>query len=566
MRNLLAKCLFAACAVAASVAWATVDAEMEGMEAVVRDDGTFLVGSPTYSFDRKLGSIGLHSESELWTPQKIRYRLLFNRMSVLPSWEPLAPSVWMKTGNELGDMIYQDLITAEDRPDNRTPILEGGFRTPSFKGFWVTARGFQDDHYSTGTSSFRKKMVKDEFSLIGENYPLFSSGYAGVGYDNEFVNASILAGEEYVWLFSKSYRWIPVHYAPRVDARASVGDLSLSLGYEAAYYQDKTRHEKGNRIEINGSVFYENDDVYEQMNFVLLAGLSFRALDDSGNVYTELDENRVVWPFVGFGVRPVKNVSVEASVGVNDEDWLVQDSVEFSPSVPSKMGITLGVKNISGTRLNPIADDKEYFGDSTISLSADGQMNMVQGYAEFADSADFLGFGGRASFWAEHGAETFEVSKTKKSGGAIYRYGDVSRIDSWIKAVSGELWIGAWYKEMFNFKALAGFERIDGPSKRFEVNPSEFFVAFNVDWFLFKSVRIAHSIRYRSDAEWNLYESDPMVVKGDWYWDATFEQQFPKQKLYLTGSLLHVLADEVVQTPNGGTDRLRFVCTLKKMF
>lgn len=52
-----------------SASFAAIDAEMEGMEAVSRDDGTFLVGGPTYQFDRILGAGGLHSESELWTPQ-----------------------------------------------------------------------------------------------------------------------------------------------------------------------------------------------------------------------------------------------------------------------------------------------------------------------------------------------------------------------------------------------------------------------------------------------------------------------------------------------------------------
>jgi hypothetical protein len=122
---------------------------MEGMDVVSRDDGTFLVGSPTFYFDRALGAGGIHSESELWTPRKLHYRLLFNRMSVLPSWNPIeTPSVWMKTGNELGDLIYQDFLTeVESRPDNRTPILEGGFRTPMIHGFWATGRLFQDDHY-----------------------------------------------------------------------------------------------------------------------------------------------------------------------------------------------------------------------------------------------------------------------------------------------------------------------------------------------------------------------------------------------------------------------------------
>ena len=84
---------------------ASINAEMEGMEAVSRDDGTFLVGGPTYIFDRILGAGGVHSESELWAPEKLRYRLLFNRFSVLPSWDPMEPSIWLKTGNELGDMM-----------------------------------------------------------------------------------------------------------------------------------------------------------------------------------------------------------------------------------------------------------------------------------------------------------------------------------------------------------------------------------------------------------------------------------------------------------------------------
>ena len=43
-------------------------------------------------------------------------------------------------------------------------------------------------------------------------------------------------------------------------------------------------------------------------------------------------------------------------------------------------------------------------------------------------------------------------------------------------------------------------------------------------------------------------------------------KQFPKLGLYLAGTLIHVLADEVVQVPNGDYDRIRFVCTVKKTF
>ena len=119
---------------------------------------------------------------------------------------------------------------------------------------------------------------------------------------------------------------------------------------------------------------------------------------------------------------------------------------------------------------------------------------------------------------------------------------------------------------MFNFTALTGFERIDGEEKRFEVNPSEFFVQFNAEWLIKKMFRISHSIRYRSDAQWNLRSRDPFVAKGDWFWDATFEQRFPKWGISLTGTIIQALGKEEIETPNGEFSRLRFFCTAKKAF
>ena len=332
--------------IAASVSHAAIDAEMEGLEVDSRDDGTFLVGGPTYFFDRILGAGGLHSESEMWSPAKLRQRLLFNRMSVLPGWDVHEPSIWMKTGNELGDMIYQDFITSADRPSNRTPILEGGFRTPSFKGFWVTARAFQDDHFSTANMGPRKKWVDDGFSFFGENYPLFSTVYAGFGYQAPLWNASVLAGEEYLWLFSESSRWIPVHYKPRVEARADVRNLSVTAAYEDAEFQNHSKKEKGSRKEWNGSLRYRCGDACRRGILQLSAGLAFRRVDDDGTVYTELDDDRVLLPFMELRVEPTKRLTAEAMFAVNDRDWLVQDSVEVHPATPKNSGVVLGIQDV----------------------------------------------------------------------------------------------------------------------------------------------------------------------------------------------------------------------------
>jgi hypothetical protein len=550
--------------------FATIDPEMEGMEVVSRDDGTFLIGSPMFYFDRALGAGGIHSESELWTPRKMRYRLLFNRMSILPSWTPIeTPSVWMKTGNEVGDLIYQDfLIDAQDRPINRTPILEVGVRSPLFHGFWATFRLFQDDHYCFGSAyAYRKNIVEGSFSFFGENWPMFSSAYGGLGYTNDFINAFVLAGMEYMWLFTESSRWIPLQYKPRVEARADVGNFSTTLVYENAAFQDNRKKESGERKEVNGSVVYNCGENCKRGMLQLSAGLAFRFVSDEGTVYTGLDDDRVLWPFLEMRIRPMDQLKFDVMFGVNNRDWLVQDSVEYLLPSFNKMNVSVVAKNIAGTRLNPIADTHEYFDGDTISLTASGRMNLLQGYVRLDDTlSNFFGFGLRGSFWAEYGAETFDSREFVKDGSNVFRHGDVSRINSWIKGVTGEFWLKLWYKDLLKFTALTGFERIDGDEKRFEVNPSEFFVSFNADWLIKKTFRISHSLRYRSDAQWNLRTRDPYVVKGDWYWDATFEQRFPKFGISLAGSIIQALGNEISEVPNADPSKVRFFCTAKKAF
>ena len=553
----------------ASVAFAQVPAEMDGMEYETRADGTFLIGGPTYAFDRAMGAGGLHSESELWTPAKLRDRLLFNRWSGTPSWTPLDPGVWVKTGNELGDLIYQDFITEKNRPENRTPILEGGFRSPSFMGFWATARLFQVDHFCSGSYAYRRDGVDGDYSHFGANWPMFSSAYGGLGYTNSLVNASVLAGEEYIWFYTESSRWIPVHYKPRVEARADVGNFSATLVYEDIEYENQHKKEDGARKEVNGSVYYKCGKACEKGILQIAAGMAFRAVDDEGTVYTELEEDRVAWPFMELRVQPIQRLTADVTFGVNERDWLVQDSIEYTAPAPENMGVVVGVKNVSGSRLNPLADTKEFYDNREIDLTADGQMNLIQAYATYVDTlGGFVSIGGRGSFWAEHGAETFDVEEIfyREKYDLSTRYGDVSRINDWVKGLTAEMWFNIWYRDMFKFTALTGFEHIDGPVDHAEVTPAEFYTGFMGDWLMNKTFKISHSLRYRSDAKWNLRSADPMVVKGDWVWDASFSQMFPKYGISLTGTLMHVLADEEMETVNGGYGRIRFICQAKKTF
>lgn len=554
-------------------ALAEIAPETEGMQDT-RNDGTFLTASPTYVFDRGSQMGGIHSESEEWNPLKIRNRIFVNRISGTPSWTPFSPSVWLSVGNEIGDLMYQDPLRGGllAHEENRTPMLEGGFRSKSYSGIWATARYFQIDHYSNNLRKIRRDMVKtDEFSIFGENLPFTSTAYAGLGFSAKVFDVSLLAGHEYVWIYGESNRWLPIEYKPRVESRFDSKYLHASLVYENAEYTLSAKKLVGNRKEWNGSVRLGEDSLAARTRLWNVAlGVAFRVVNDSAFVPFGIKDDYVAFPFLEYAVRPVERLRLAGFVGTSGRDFASKDSVDLT--LPAFTGIVtrIGFKNHFASALNPLGEDFEYFDSDTISLKADGWMQLHRIFLDVQSRSKFFGLGMNFAGWFEKGAETFDVKEyiVQKIGErkAVYRTGNVERIDSWIRGFTGEAYAALYYEEMFSLLARAGFERIDGDEKRFEVSPIENWLSIAASWNLWDRFEIQHAWTYRSDARWNLRTEDPFVVKGSWYWNASFVQKFPGIGLSLSATILHAIGKELVQVPNGGDDRTRFFCNVTKAF
>lgn len=554
-------------------ALAEIAPETEGMQDT-RNDGTFLTASPTYVFDRGSQMGGIHSESEEWNPLKIRNRIFVNRISGTPSWTPFSPSVWLSVGNEIGDLMYQDPLRGGllAHEENRTPMLEGGFRSKSYSGIWATARYFQIDHYSNNLRKIRRDMVKtDEFSIFGENLPFTSTAYAGLGFSAKVFDVSLLAGHEYVWIYGESNRWLPIEYKPRVESRFDSKYLHASLVYENAEYTLSAKKLVGNRKEWNGSVRLGEDSLAARTRLWNVAlGVAFRVVDDSAFVPFGIKDDYVAFPFLEYAVRPVERLQLAGFVGTSGRDFASKDSVELE--FPEFAGVVsrIGFKNHFASALNPLGEDFEYFNSDTISLKADGWMQLHRVFLDVEERSKYFGLGMNVAGWFEKGAETFDVKEyivqkvgRKKVG---YRTGNVDRIDSWIRGFTGESFVAFYYEKMFSLLARAGFERIDGDEERFEVSPVENWLSIAASWNLWNRFEIQHAWTYRSDARWNLRTEDPFLVKGSWYWNASFVQKFPGVGLSLSATILHAIGEELVQVPNGGDDRTRFFCNVTKTF
>ena len=553
--------------------FAEITPETKGMQDT-RFDGTFLTASPTFVYDRNSQMGGIHSESEEWTPSKMRYRMLVNRLSATPLWDVQDPSVWLSVGNEIGDMMYQDARVGgwNQAAPNRTPMQEVGFRSKSYDGIWTTARYFQVDHYSVKSRAERERMVgTTSYSLFGENLPFFSTMYAGLGYSASSFEVLALAGHEYIWEMGESGRWIPVELKPRAETRFDSRYFHANLVFENGEYTLLKNKTVGNRKEISGSVKIGEDSLLQSFRLWNLAlGAAFRAVDDSGAVPFGIRDDYVVFPFLEISLRPAKRLTLAGFIGTSGREFAGKDSVNLELPASAWVRTNVGLKNHVASTLNPLGEDYEYYNTDTIHLRTDGVMQLHRLYMDLRTRVNLFEFGVNVAGWIEKGAETFGIDEKEPRGAGknpyVYRTGDVDRIDSWIRGVSGEALLAYRYEKIFSLLARAGLERIDGDEERFEVNPAEEWVSIGAEWNLWDYFWIQHSWSYRSDARWNLRSENPFVVKGSWYWDASFTQNFPKYGLSLSATLVHSLGKNLVQVPNGGEDVTRFFCNIVKKF
>jgi hypothetical protein len=207
-----------------SIAHAQVQGETPALTPFISEHGTYLIAMPTYTYSRVQGALGLNAEEETWRPDKWKSRQIFNRYVPVIDWEMRQSEIWFYTGNELGDMLWQELRAVGEEP-NRTPMLYGGFATkPFLNGFYAMASFNQIDHFSEATFEERKKRIDSQkFSWFGENLPAYSGVFGGVGHNGSgdfFKGAYVLTGSEYLWAWDEE-EWVPIRISPRVEGNAS---------------------------------------------------------------------------------------------------------------------------------------------------------------------------------------------------------------------------------------------------------------------------------------------------------------------------------------------------------
>jgi len=287
-----------------------------------RELGMHLIAMPTYTYTRMPGALGLEAEEEIWTPEKWKNRQLFGRYAPIMDWKIAEPSLWFYTGNELGDLLWQELATTEMHP-NSTPMLYGGFATPSYEGFYALAQFKQIDHFSESTMEIRKKRLDNsqKFSWFGENLPAYSGVFGGFGYKN----SHILVGSEYIWGWNEQdSAWIPIRISPRIEGNTSFEFMEKKVELHAAT----------EKFQIQDSAAQTRN------NF----GIRLRGENTGGGLYvtkTEDNESMVIW--ADFNHTFFEHFTNRGFIEFYDSlEFAITDSLEFKIDISQTTDLILG--------------------------------------------------------------------------------------------------------------------------------------------------------------------------------------------------------------------------------
>ena len=546
---------------------AAVPAEVSAMDSTLSGSGTRLVSMPTYIYGRSQGQLGFQAEDELWSPDRSGSRHIPNRYTPILNWNVGAPELWFSTGNEVGDLLYQELLD-DSHGSNRTPMLDGGLVTPTWNHFYATAQGSQVDHYSSETLGERtRRNGSMSFAWFGENLPAFSTAFAGAGYRTAHAQAELLAGSDYLWVQSSTRRWVPLQIKPRVQASAMYGRAALNLAYERQEFNDQVFPFQASKDVVSGSLRMACPRECQMSGIVLGGGMAFRHEQDSGAVPFALqNRSTVFWPWLEWSVRLAPQVRWAAYAGLNDQDRMFRDSLEFTGHSRALQYRT-GWQNAWNNTLDPLGYDIEVYRGDTLPINPPtGYHHSHKLFAELRYIRTEFSLQSMVWGLADRGATIFQQTDSLYDNQQWFRIGEPQRIQAWLGSLGASLG-GTWrYQEWFESHAEGGYEHILGPSHRLETTPVHTFAKFSMSGLLLNKIRIQHEWIYRSEATWNHEIGGPLTIDPGWTWNATLSQSFPEYRMSLHATWLHVLASNEIQAPYGGRDRTRFYCTLRKEF
>jgi len=485
-----------------SITFAQIQGETPALTPFTSEQGTYLIAMPTYTYSRKPGTLGLKAEEETWRPDKWKNRRIFNRFVPVMDREIRESSLWFYFGNELGDMLWQEL-NALGEESNRTPMLYGGFATPPFNGFYAISEFNQIDHFSEATFETRKKRMDNsqKFSWFGENLPAYSAIYGGFGYksdDDFFKNASVLTGSEYLWAWNRQ-EWVPIRISPRVEGNAEFyfmeKEIELNFSTEKSQIQDSASEVNNNfgirlKGENTGGGFYASRAEDKE---------SITAWIDFNHSFLQLITNK---GFISFSSSQSKDLGfVDFNIYKLDLDlskpiyFAFADSIEYNTAISNPTDLTLGVL----LRQNGV---KLY---SETSYNSKPLFMRVKAYQNYAYAEDFESIG----------------------------------FDSEIAYKSNLAEAGAAYsREFFEYYREDIF---------YDIKPAESTAKLFVKYRFLQNLSIAH--------EW-LYRGKPDI----WFWNAQIEQRIPELNTSLYAVLLQVLSKNAKDFPFGGYNEARFFC------
>lgn len=544
---------------------AQVPAELPELDAWLEPGTVTAVASPLDAYQRGVDDGGM-LWGDAWNPwvasAQPQWQLGGWNGAVLDRWSPVINHLVIATGNEVGDAWLQELMdSAGQSTSNRTPSIHLEVGSPAWSG-WNTFVSFrQIDHFGSHTLKDHRTQVgydqnpEHTWAWFGENLPAYSSLRGGLTYVNESFRALLMVGQDYTWKQNDAWQWTALK-TTRWGGALNWKKLELLIWRDSVETADSTHHLQSSLVTDQVRLAWRECglqmgmDVQKRRQGVLFPR---RYSDDWAVVpWAGLDQSWGSWLFRGW-------------LGGNPEGWRGADTLELLVPLQAQLGayswdMQVSSRGQGGTQAGLFGVDTQWVWKNALESKGVTPVQSSVAWVQDLKVQTRL----RLQFWTL----TLQLIPWVQ-GGVWYREWDRDSLpewqyaEAWIQGFRKNVLLSADFRQFFRAELGWSHETRQGEGLQYvEWQPARQSAWISGDWRFSSGLSLLHQLQWQSASRWQLQSYGFFETQPEWSWNVMIRQEFPRQRLRLEATWIHVLSKDQMTWPQGNEDRTRFMVRL----
>jgi hypothetical protein len=476
----------------------------------------------------------------------------------------------IKTGNEAGDPLFQELRESDVATQNRTPMQEFLIYSPNHELGRVFVQHRQVDHFSQRFMPIRKNTLEPNrrpFAWFGENYPLYSLISTGYQVGTPCQNLNLFYANSYYWDQSPGSLRLQPFEVQSLQTHLVWGYVNLSYirdHYTRGDLSDTQTHPVQHKtlMTLKGLSLTDNSKIKSAVETGFLMTHN-ESINNTGYLYPEeLD----VVPLLQLHIK-YQGLGLGGIHYRNNRFWSVSDTLSYDyPKKKYNMRAAVHYDGTSGA-LNPNAALAELHDGDTLFLFArrphQRSSILIQGDYALAKSKVQMG----VNSWVQKDAWYFQPDSFAQGTAVTLRHGQFQNNPDYISGIQ----VKSGLESVLTRRLHTGIDvlvekTVTTDYSRPEYIPPGFSSGLWLRYQFPSGLTWVQTANYKESYRINGYSRESFRSEPQWTYNLELTQSFFDESLKLRTSMLDFAANDNPDLPGAQLSRFRILVGVDWMY